>query len=85
MSEGFSYIDASDVRRHVSLRLAKHGEFLSGDIDDQLNKLFSAFPENEDDMDIGGGEGVWFFTDGCPAGAVWIGVDIDGNEWFEWT
>ena len=29
-------------------------------------------------------DGIWFFTDDCPAGAVWVYELEDGTEYLEW-
>lgn len=62
-----------------NVRLAYDGLFLAGTIQDQLNLLKDAWPEEpgEDDLD---GFGLWFITE-APAGVVWI--DSDGKEF--WT
>ncbi|WP_334043429.1 DUF596 domain-containing protein [Burkholderia ambifaria] len=61
------------------LKLASNGAFLGGDIDEQINLLRDAWPENpgEDDLD---GFGMWFLAE-APAGVVWI--NVDGSE--VWT
>lgn len=62
-----------------NIRLAYDGVFLVGTIQDQLDVLKEAWPEEagEDDLD---GFGLWFITE-APAGVVWI--DSDGKEF--WT
>lgn len=62
-----------------NIRLAHDGLFLVGTIQDQLDVLKEAWPEEpgEDDLD---GFGLWFITE-APAGVVWI--DSDGKEF--WT
>ncbi|AIO39721.1 hypothetical protein DM40_4712 [Burkholderia cenocepacia] len=61
------------------VKLARNGVFLTGDVDEQLNRLRNVWPENpsEDDLD---GFGMWFLTE-APAGIVWI--NVDGSE--VWT
>lgn len=61
------------------VKLASNGVFLTGDIDEQLNRLKESWPENpsEDDLD---GFGMWFLAE-APAGIVWI--NVDGSE--VWT
>ena len=61
------------------VKLASNGVFLTGDIDEQLNRLKESWPENpsEDDLD---GFGMWFLAE-APAGIVW--VNVDGSE--VWT
>ncbi|GAB7541135.1 DUF596 domain-containing protein [Cupriavidus sp. 8B] len=76
--------------RAARVRLAKNGEFLSGSIDDQLESLENALPKAgtpealalESDGLAGG---VWFYSDACPAGIVWVMRNDQGDEWFEWT
>ncbi|MGY4523818.1 DUF596 domain-containing protein [Pseudomonas sp. TE21394] len=62
-----------------NIRLAHDGLFLVGAIQNQLDVLKEAWPEEpgEDDLD---GFGLWFITE-APAGVVWI--DSDGKEF--WT
>ncbi|EOV7495899.1 TPA: DUF596 domain-containing protein [Proteus mirabilis] len=59
------------------LKLAKHGKFLSGSIDEQLQCFYDAFPETEEKLI----DQFWFFDESCPGGAVWILQD--GT--LEWT
>lgn len=68
------------LMREGRLRLAKHGRFLEGDIEEQIEQFREAFPESDEAVDMGGA-GVWFFTEECPGGAVWI--QEDGSE--VWT
>ncbi|WP_322360492.1 DUF596 domain-containing protein [Pseudomonas sichuanensis] len=62
-----------------NIRLAHDGLFLVGTMQDQLDVLKEAWPEDpgEDELD---GFGLWFITE-APAGLVWI--DSDGKEF--WT
>lgn len=68
------------LMREGRLRLAKHGKFLEGSIDEQIRRFRDAFPSSDEEVDMGGA-GVWFFTEACPGGAVWIFED--GTE--VWT
>lgn len=55
------------------LKLAKKGKLLDYDIDKQVAMFRDAFPDNDDEIDMGvGGAATWFYTDTCPAGAVWV-------------
>ncbi|QGN40539.1 DUF596 domain-containing protein [Klebsiella oxytoca] len=63
------------------IKLARHGKFLSGSIDEQIEAFEVAFPKNEDDMDCDAFEGFWFLSEACPAGIVW--VKRDGS--LDWT
>ncbi|MEK9496426.1 DUF596 domain-containing protein [Photorhabdus sp. P32] len=59
------------------LKLAKYGKFLEGTVDEQLERFRQVFPKTEAEME----DGIWFFDEICPGGAVW--VLEDGS--FEWT
>ncbi|WP_111858300.1 DUF596 domain-containing protein [Acinetobacter sp. CFCC 10889] len=69
------------------LKLAKEGKFLSGSIDEQVSLFRDAFPKSEiDNMEQ---DPIffeaWFFSDACPAGAVWV-YNLDNAEThYEWT
>lgn len=69
--------------REGRLKLAKHGRFLEGSVEEQVEAFRKAWPESEldadkrsllpDDPHIGSGVGMglWFFMDDCPGEAVW--------------
>ncbi|EON9239895.1 TPA: DUF596 domain-containing protein [Escherichia coli] len=59
------------------IKLAKHGKFLEGSVDEQVERFRRAFPKTEEEME----DGIWFFDESCPGGAVW--VLEDGS--LEWT
>ena len=59
------------------IKLAKHGKFLEGSIDEQVERFRKVFPQTEMEME----DGIWFFDEVCPGGAVW--VLSDGR--LEWT
>ncbi|GJL34480.1 hypothetical protein TUM17576_13000 [Enterobacter hormaechei] len=59
------------------IRLAKHGKFLEGSVEEQVERFRRAFPLTESEME----DGIWFFDEACPGGAVW--VLEDGS--LEWT
>lgn len=59
------------------IRLAKHGKFLEGSIEEQMERFRQVFPQTEIEME----DGIWFFDEICPGGAVW--VLSDGS--LEWT
>jgi hypothetical protein len=63
------------------IKLARHGKFLSGSIDKQIEAFEIAFPKTEDDMDCDAFEGFWFLSGNCPAGIVWI----HENGYQDWT
>ncbi|WP_404692158.1 DUF596 domain-containing protein [Raoultella ornithinolytica] len=42
------------------IKLARHGKFLPGSIDKQLEAFEMAFPKTEDDMNCDAFEGFWF-------------------------
>ncbi|MEX9542687.1 DUF596 domain-containing protein [Escherichia coli] len=48
------------------LKLAKHGKFLSGSIDEQLQCFYDAFPETEEELI----DQFWFFDESWTGGAV---------------
>lgn len=59
------------------IKLAKHGRFLEGTVEEQVERFRQAFPKTEEEME----DGIWFFDEECPGGAVW--VLKDGS--LEWT
>lgn len=59
------------------IKLAKKGVFLSGTAKEQTELFRTAFPVNEEAME----DGIWFFDDECPGGAVWVME----NGYLEWT
>ncbi|HDX8940905.1 DUF596 domain-containing protein [Klebsiella michiganensis] len=59
------------------IRLAKHGQFLDGTIEEQVELFRKVFPKTEAEVN----DGLWFFDEKCPAGAVW--VEPDGSLY--WT
>ncbi|AWH87075.1 DUF596 domain-containing protein [Limnobaculum parvum] len=59
------------------VKLAKKGVFLKGTVAEQIERFRQAFPKTEAEMD----DGLWFFDETCPGGAVW--VLEDGS--LEWT
>lgn len=78
------------LMRAGRLKLAKNGVFLTGDINHQIEQFRSAFPSSgtaeADALEVGDlGAGIWFFSESCPAGAVWVLRNDAGVEWLEWT
>lgn len=74
------------IRRFMDrehLKLAKNGNLLTGSHAEQISVLRGKFPSTDDSIDMGGA-GAWFFTEECPAGAVWV-VSSGTEEWLEWT
>lgn len=63
--------------REGRIKLAKNGKFLEGSVDTQIERFRQAFPKTEEEME----DGIWFFDEDCPGGAVW--VLEDGS--LEWT
>jgi hypothetical protein len=59
------------------IKLAKHGKFLEGTVEEQVELFRQVFPKTEEEME----DGIWFFDEVCPGGAVW--VLEDGS--LEWT
>ncbi|MEQ5056012.1 DUF596 domain-containing protein [Klebsiella michiganensis] len=59
------------------LRLAKHGRFLEGTIEEQVELFREALPRTEAELD----DGIWFFDEECPAGAVWVDPDDGSLYW----
>ncbi|MHA6892439.1 DUF596 domain-containing protein [Ralstonia pseudosolanacearum] len=70
--------------REGKLRLAKDGVFLVGSVEEQAAKFEASFPTSDAGVDLGGA-GTWFFTDECPAGAVWVTKGPTGEDILEWT
>ncbi|ROP62880.1 hypothetical protein EDF81_1392 [Enterobacter sp. BIGb0383] len=82
---GFSFTDRREIflwalKRLLNdgrIKLAKHGKFLEGSVDEQVERFRQALPKTEEEME----DGIWFFDEVCPGGAVW--VLEDGS--LEWT
>ncbi|WP_423763191.1 DUF596 domain-containing protein [Burkholderia sp. NLJ2] len=55
----------------------KRGNQLTETTDEIVKMFENAFPESEAGLD----DGIWFFSEACPAGIGWIGQD--GNVY--WT
>lgn len=49
----------------------KHGNQFSETTGEIVNAFESAFPESEAGLD----DGIWFFSEACPAGIGWVGQD----------
>lgn len=62
------------------IKLGKHGQFLEGTIEEQINRYRAAFPKTEEEW-VRRNEEIWFYEEDCPGGIVWIGDD--GSE--DWT
>ena len=81
----FSFIDRREIffwalKRLLNegrIRLAKHGKFLEGSVEEQVERFRLAFPKTEEEME----DGIWFFDEDCPGGAVWV---LENGS-FEWT
>ena len=58
------------------IKLAKHGKFLEGSVEEQVERFRQAFPKTEEEME----DGIWFFDESCPGGAVW-GLEDGSLEW----
>ncbi|MBA8005185.1 DUF596 domain-containing protein [Klebsiella grimontii] len=63
------------------IKLARHGKFLPGSIDKQIEVFERAFSKTEDDMNCDAFEGFWFLSENCPAGIFWI----HENGYQDWT
>ncbi|CNK13666.1 Uncharacterized protein conserved in bacteria [Yersinia mollaretii] len=59
------------------IKLAKHGVFLDGTIEEQIARYKAAFPDNEDKLV----HGLWFTFDESPGGIVWVHDNGD----LDWT
>ncbi|EEV5606222.1 TPA: DUF596 domain-containing protein [Escherichia coli] len=58
------------------IKLVKHGKFLEGSVEEQVERFRQAFPKTEEEME----DGIWFFDESCPGGAVW-GLEDGSLEW----
>lgn len=58
------------------IKLAKHGKFLEGSIEEQVERFRQVFPRTEAEMV----DGIWFFDEICPGGAVWM-LEDGSLEW----
>ncbi|MHA6892438.1 DUF596 domain-containing protein [Ralstonia pseudosolanacearum] len=59
------------LRRMVSdglIKLAKKGEVIEDPIESVVERFRGAFPKSDEDVN----NGVWFFTELCPAGIGWV-------------
>jgi hypothetical protein len=82
---GFSFEDRKEIflwaLTHLlndgRIKLAKHGKFLTGSVEEQVEHFRKALPKTEAEID----DGLWFFDEHCPGGAVWI----LRNGSLEWT
>ncbi|ARO69782.1 hypothetical protein B9J09_11870 [Xylella fastidiosa subsp. pauca] len=65
------------------LKLAENGEFITGTTEELVEMFRKSFPTSDEEMEFG----VWFFSDDCPAGAVWVykGEGENGEDECEWT
>ncbi|WP_058570038.1 DUF596 domain-containing protein [Xylella fastidiosa] len=65
------------------LKLAEKGEFITGTTEELVEMFRKSFPNSDEEMEFG----VWFFSDDCPAGAVWVykGEGENGEDEYEWT
>ncbi|MFX2516571.1 DUF596 domain-containing protein [Serratia marcescens] len=61
------------------VRLGKHGQFLEGDIEEQVTHYKAVFPKTEEEWKKN--EDIWFYEEECPGGLVWI--HEDGYQ--DWT
>ncbi|WP_145594086.1 DUF596 domain-containing protein [Yersinia aleksiciae] len=62
------------------IKLAKHGVFLGGTIEEQIARYKAAFPKTEQEWKARA-EDVWFFDEDCPGGIVWVHDNGD----LDWT
>ena len=62
------------------IKLATHGHFLEGSIDEQISHYQSVFPKNQKEMEDSAFDGFWFLTEKCPGGIVWI-HDSGYEDW----
>ncbi|WEJ90906.1 MAG: DUF596 domain-containing protein [Klebsiella huaxiensis] len=73
---GFSFEDRKEIflwslEKLLSdgrLKLAKHGQFLRGSTEQQVDLFRKALPKSEKEIN----DGLWFFDEDCPGGAVWV-------------
>ncbi|WP_416051217.1 DUF596 domain-containing protein [Cupriavidus basilensis] len=63
------------------IKIGKRGNIIKGDSSDIVELFRRSFPLSEEELEEGTGLAIWFFSDSCPGGAVWIGEN--GEE--EWT
>ncbi|EOA1953219.1 DUF596 domain-containing protein, partial [Escherichia coli] len=47
-----------------------------GSVEEQVERFRQAFPKTEEEME----DGIWFFDESCPGGAVW-GLEDGSLEW----
>lgn len=59
------------------LKLANHGQFLDGTIEEQVELFREALPRREAELN----DGLWFLDEECPAGAVWVDPDDGSLFW----
>ena len=70
----FSFADRREIFFWALTRLLKEGRIK---LAKQVERFRQAFPKTEEEME----DGIWFFDESCPGGAVW--VLEDGS--LEWT
>ncbi len=61
-------------------KLADHGKFLEGSVDEQIARYRAAFPKTKEEWKAKNEE-IWFYDDDCPGGIVWI----HENGYLDWT
>ncbi|MGN7974808.1 hypothetical protein HL670_01149 [Serratia plymuthica] len=61
------------------IKLGKHGQFLEGNIEDQVTRYKAAFPKTEEEWKAKN-EDIWFYHEDCPGGIVWI-HDSGYEDW----
>ncbi|MGO4154831.1 DUF596 domain-containing protein [Cupriavidus sp. YAF13] len=60
------------------VKLGKKDRILEGDSNKIVRRFRESFPTSEAELEKNTGLAIWFFSDDCPGGAVWI--DDVGNE-----
>ena len=63
------------------IKLASHGRYLQGSSTEQISFFKKRFPKKQEEMEEDAFDGLWFLTEKCPAGIVWI----HENGYEDWT
>lgn len=62
------------------IKFASRGKYLDGSIDEQISLYREKFPRSQEEMEEDAFDGIWFLTEKCPGGIVWI-HDYDYEDW----
>lgn len=87
LTKEFFFYAIELLMKQGHLKLAKNGCFLTGTIEQQIELFKQKFPKSKaDTLDKDPNMfHTWWFSEACPAGAVWVHTLENGEEYLEWT